>query len=53
MILSKPYIDSGYVDYENLAKEVVFCDQCGVLKTTSSRGGEYIFYKPQIAEIEY
>ncbi|MBT3532171.1 MAG: dihydrodipicolinate synthase family protein [Gammaproteobacteria bacterium] len=30
MILSTPYTESGEVDYEDLAKEVAFCDQCGV-----------------------
>lgn len=30
MILSTPYTKSGDVDYEDLAKEVAFCDQCGV-----------------------
>lgn len=30
MILSTPYTASGEVDYEDLAKEVQFCDQCGV-----------------------
>ena len=30
MILSTPYTESGDVDYEDLAKEVVFCNQCGV-----------------------
>ena len=30
MILSTPYTASGEVDYEDLAKEVAFCDQCGV-----------------------
>lgn len=30
MILSTPYTESGDVDYEDLAKEVAFCKQCGV-----------------------
>jgi|TARA_B110000483_G_scaffold71540_1_gene89222 4-hydroxy-tetrahydrodipicolinate synthase len=30
MILSTPYTASGEVDYEDLVKEVAFCDQCGV-----------------------
>lgn len=30
MILSTPYTSSGEVDYEDLAREVQFCDQCGV-----------------------
>ncbi len=30
MILSTPYTDSGEVDYEDLLKEVAFCDSCGV-----------------------
>lgn len=30
MILSTPYTESGEVDYEDLAKEVAFCDSCGV-----------------------
>lgn len=30
MILSTPYTDEGEVDYEDLAKEVAFCDRCGV-----------------------
>ena len=30
MILSTPYTESGDVDYEDLAKEVAFCAQCGV-----------------------
>lgn len=30
MILSTPYTASGEVDYEDLAKEVRFCGQCGV-----------------------
>jgi dihydrodipicolinate synthase/N-acetylneuraminate lyase len=30
MILSTPYTETGEVDYEDLAKEVAFCDQCGV-----------------------
>ena len=30
MILSTPYNESGEVDYDDLAKEVAFCDQCGV-----------------------
>jgi len=30
MILSTPYTASGEVDYEDLAKEVAFCDRCGV-----------------------
>ncbi|PCI79677.1 MAG: hypothetical protein COB20_04250 [SAR86 cluster bacterium] len=30
MILSTPYTESGDVDYEDLAKEVAFCEQCGV-----------------------
>lgn len=30
MILSTPYTESGEVDYEDLAKEVAFCDACGV-----------------------
>lgn len=30
MILSTPYTESGEVDYEDLAKEVDFCDRCGV-----------------------
>ena len=30
MILSTPYTESGDVDYEDLTKEVAFCDQCGV-----------------------
>jgi 4-hydroxy-tetrahydrodipicolinate synthase len=30
MILSTPYTASGEVDYEDLIKEVAFCDQCGV-----------------------
>ncbi|MCH2357808.1 MAG: dihydrodipicolinate synthase family protein, partial [Pseudomonadales bacterium] len=30
MILSTPYTESGEVDYEDLAKEVAFCDRCGV-----------------------
>ncbi len=30
MILSTPYTASGEVDYEDLAKEVDFCDRCGV-----------------------
>ena len=30
MILSTPYIASGEVDYEDLAKEVDFCDRCGI-----------------------
>ena len=53
MILGTSYIESGFVDYEDLAKEVVFPDQFGVLKITSSRRGEYSFFEQQIAEIEY
>jgi len=30
MILSTPYTSTGEVDFEDLAKEVAFCDQCGV-----------------------
>ncbi|MEX0964074.1 MAG: dihydrodipicolinate synthase family protein [Pseudohongiellaceae bacterium] len=30
MILSTPYTEAGEVDYEDLAREVAFCDQCGV-----------------------
>ena len=30
MILSTPYTDQDEVDYEDLAKEVAFCAQCGV-----------------------
>ncbi|MBD94232.1 MAG: hypothetical protein CL482_08240 [Acidobacteria bacterium] len=30
MILSTPYEAGGGVDYEGLAKQVVFCDQCGI-----------------------
>ena len=30
MILSTPYTEAGEVDYEDLAKEVAFCDRCGV-----------------------
>lgn len=30
MILSTPYTESDEVDYEDLAKEVAFCDRCGV-----------------------
>ncbi|MEQ8953293.1 MAG: dihydrodipicolinate synthase family protein, partial [Gammaproteobacteria bacterium] len=30
MILSTPYTESGEVDYEDLAREVAFCEQCGV-----------------------
>ena len=30
MILSTPYTESGEVDYEDLAKEVAFLDDCGV-----------------------
>lgn len=30
MILSTPYTASGEVDYEDLAKEVDFCDRCGI-----------------------
>lgn len=30
MILSTPYTESGEVDYEDLAREVEFCDRCGV-----------------------
>ena len=30
MILSTPYTSDDQVDYEDLAKEVVFCAQCGV-----------------------
>ncbi len=30
MILSTPYDVSGAVDYEGLARQVVFCDQCGI-----------------------
>ena len=30
MILSTPYTQSGEVDYEDLAREVAFCDRCGV-----------------------
>ncbi|MDP6536095.1 MAG: dihydrodipicolinate synthase family protein [Gammaproteobacteria bacterium] len=30
MILSTPYTNSDEVDYEDLAKEVAFCDRCGV-----------------------
>jgi len=30
MILTTPYTESGEVDYEDLAKEVAFCDRCGV-----------------------
>ena len=30
MILSTPYTEAGEVDYEDLAQEVAFCDQCGV-----------------------
>ena len=30
MILSTPYTALGEVDYEDLVKEVAFCDQCGV-----------------------
>ncbi len=30
MILSTPYTTSGEVDYEDLAREVAFCDRCGV-----------------------
>ena len=30
MILSTPYTESGEVDYDDLAKEVAFCDSCGV-----------------------
>ena len=30
MILSTPYTETGEVDYEDLAREVAFCDQCGV-----------------------
>ena len=30
MILSTPYTEAGEVDYEDLAKEVAFCDQCRV-----------------------
>jgi len=30
MILSTPYEVGGAVDYEGLAKQVVFCDQCGI-----------------------
>ena len=30
MILRTPYTESGEVDYEDLAKEVAFCDRCGV-----------------------
>jgi len=30
MILSTPYTASGAVDWEDLARELVFCDRCGV-----------------------
>ncbi len=30
MILSTPYTESGDVDFEDLAREVAFCDSCGV-----------------------
>ena len=30
MILSTPYDESGDLDYEDLSKEVAFCDQCSV-----------------------
>ena len=30
MILSTPYTESGEVDFEDLAREVAFCDSCGV-----------------------
>jgi 4-hydroxy-tetrahydrodipicolinate synthase len=30
MILSTPYTEAGEVDYEDLAKEVAYLDQCGV-----------------------
>lgn len=30
MILSTPYTESNEVDYEDLAREVAFCDRCGV-----------------------
>ena len=30
MILSTPYTDDDQVDFEDLAKEVRFCAQCGV-----------------------
>jgi dihydrodipicolinate synthase/N-acetylneuraminate lyase len=30
MILSTPYDESGDLDYEDLTKEVAFCDQCSV-----------------------
>lgn len=30
MILSTPYTESGAVDYEDLAREVAFCESCGV-----------------------
>jgi len=30
MILTTPYTESGEVDYEDLAREVAFCEQCGV-----------------------
>jgi dihydrodipicolinate synthase/N-acetylneuraminate lyase len=30
MILTTPYTANGEVDFEDLAKEVAFCDQCGV-----------------------
>ena len=32
MILSTPYTDQDEVDYEDLAKEVAFCAQCGVCR---------------------
>ena len=30
MILTTPYTESGDLDYEDLAKEVAFCAQCGI-----------------------
>ena len=30
MILSTPYTESGAVDWDDLARELVFCDRCGV-----------------------
>lgn len=55
MILSTPYTDDNEVDYEDLAREVTFCAQCGVQGVVwpqNSSEQRYLSYEERVKGFE-
>lgn len=44
MILSTPYTDTGAVDWDDLEREVTFCDRCGVQGVVWPQGSSGVAY---------